>query len=100
MNVLVTGATGAIGAELVPRLVAGGHAVRAFAPDPAPVTASGLAGGGRGRGGVVRGDAVTGAGLAEALDGIDVAYFLIHSMETAAVSDGGFAHRDRRAAAQ
>jgi uncharacterized protein YbjT (DUF2867 family) len=93
MNVLVTGATGAIGAELVPRLVAGGHAVRAFARDPARVTASGLTG-------VVRGDAVTGAGLAEALDGIDVAYFLIHSMETAAAADGGFAHRDRRAAAQ
>src|SRR3954471_10040221 len=93
MNVLVTGATGAIGAELVPRLVAGGHAVRAFARDPARVTASGLAG-------VVRGDALTGAGLAKALDGIDVAYFLIHSMEAAAATDGGFAHRDRRAAAQ
>jgi uncharacterized protein YbjT (DUF2867 family) len=99
MNVLVTGATGAIGAGLVPRLVAGGHAVRAFARDPARVTASGLAG-------VVHGDAVTGAGLAEALDGIDVAYFLIHSMETAAARAptakplvDGFAHRDRRAAA-
>ena len=32
---------------------------------------------------VVRGDAVSGAGLDEALDGVDVAYFLIHSMETA-----------------
>lgn len=93
MNVLLTGATGAIGAGLVPRLVAGGHAVRAFARDPAGVAASGLSG-------VVRGDAVTGAGLAEALDGIDVAYFLIHSMETAAATDDGFAHRDRRAAAQ
>jgi uncharacterized protein YbjT (DUF2867 family) len=100
MNVLVTGATGAIGAGLVPRLVAGDHAVRAFARDPARVTASGLAG-------VVRGDAVTGAGLAEALGGIDVAYFLIHSMETPAAGAptakplvGGFAHRDRRAAAQ
>ncbi len=92
MNVLVTGATGAIGGELVPRLVAGGHAVRAFARDPARVTARGLDG-------VVRGDAVTGAGLAEALDGIDVAYFLIHSME-AAPTGGGFAHRDRHAAAE
>jgi uncharacterized protein YbjT (DUF2867 family) len=93
MNVLVTGATGAIGAELVPRLVGGGHAVRAFARDPSRVTAGGLAG-------VVRGDAVTGAGLAEALDGIEVAYFLIHSMEAAAVADGGFAERDRHAAAR
>jgi uncharacterized protein YbjT (DUF2867 family) len=93
MNILVTGATGAIGADLVPRLVGAGHAVRAFARDPARVAASGLSG-------VVRGDAVTGAGLDEALAGIDVAYFLIHSMETAAVGDGGFADRDRRAAAR
>ena len=33
MQVLVTGASGAIGAELVPRLARGGHAVRAFARD-------------------------------------------------------------------
>src|SRR4051794_16781167 len=100
MDVLVTGATGAIGSDLVPRLVGAGHAVRGFARDPARVTASGLSG-------VVRGDAVTGAGLAEALAGVDVAYFLIHSMETAAAAApaakpcaGGFADRDRRAAAQ
>src|SRR4051812_22756169 len=91
MNVLVTGVTGAIGAELVPRLVAAGHAVRGFAREPSRVTAAGLTG-------VVRGDAVTGDGLAEALAGIDVAYFLIHSMEAAAVVDGGFELRDRRAA--
>lgn len=92
MNVLVTGATGAIGSDLLPRLVGAGHAVRAFARDPGRVAASGLSG-------VVRGDAVTGEGLAEALAGIDVAYFLIHSMEAAAIANGGFAHRDRRAAA-
>lgn len=33
---------------------------------------------------VVSGDAVTGDGLDEALDGVDVAYYLIHSMEPAA----------------
>ena len=76
MQVLVTGASGAIGAELVPRLARGGHAVRAFARDPARVTAAGVAE-------VVRGDAVSGAGLDEALEAIEVAYFLIHSMETA-----------------
>jgi uncharacterized protein YbjT (DUF2867 family) len=91
MNVLVTGVTGAIGSELAPRLLGAGHAVRGFARDPSRVTVAGLDG-------VVRGDAVTGDGLAEALDGIDVAYFLIHSMEAAAAVDGGFAHRDRRAA--
>jgi uncharacterized protein YbjT (DUF2867 family) len=92
MNVLVTGASGAIGSELAPRLVGAGHAVRAFARDPSRVTAEGLDG-------IARGDAVTGEGLAEALAGIDVAYFLIHSMEAAATIDGGFAERDRRAAA-
>src|SRR4051794_35993459 len=92
MNVLVTGVTGAIGADLVPQLVAGGHDVRGLARDPSRVTAAGLVG-------VVRGDVVTGAGLDEALAGIDVAYFLIHSMEAAAAVDGGFAYRDRRAAA-
>src|SRR4051794_4997126 len=92
MNVLVTGVTGAIGSELVPLLAGAGHAVRGFARDPARVTVGGLAA-------VVRGDAVAGDGLAEALAGIDLAYFLIHSMEGAAAVDGGFAQRDRRAAA-
>jgi len=45
----------------------------------------------------VRGDAVTGAGLDEALDGVDVAYYLIHSMETGAQE--GFATREERSAA-
>jgi uncharacterized protein YbjT (DUF2867 family) len=99
MNVLVTGASGAIGADLVPRLAAAGHGVRAFARDPARVTVAGVER-------VFRGDAVIGAGLDAALDGIDVAYFLIHSMEAAAPGGpaaergaGGFAQRDRRAAA-
>ena len=77
MNVLVTGATGAIGADLVPRLAAAGHRVRAFARDPSRVTDPAVSE-------VVRGDAVAGTGLDAALAGIDVAYFLIHSMETSA----------------
>jgi uncharacterized protein YbjT (DUF2867 family) len=100
MNILVAGATGAIGADLVPRLVGAGHRVRALAREPARVAADGLSG-------VVRGDVVAGAGLEAALDGIDVAYFLIHSMEGGLRRDGsagdrpagGFAERDRRAAA-
>ena len=79
MHVLVTGATGFVGARLIPALERAGHDVRAFARDPARVP-EGIA--------VVRGDAVSGAGLDEALDGIDVAYYLIHSMESAA--HGGF----------
>jgi len=91
VQVLVTGASGAIGAELIPRLAADGHRVRAFGREPARIVAGGMSE-------VVRGDAISGAGLAEALDGIDVAYFLIHSMETAVNGTATFAERDRRAA--
>jgi hypothetical protein len=45
---------------------------------------------------VVRGDVLTGAGLADGLDGSDVAYYLVHSMGRGA--SGDFAADDRRAA--
>jgi hypothetical protein len=45
---------------------------------------------------MVTGDAVTGAGLDRALDGVDVAYFLIHSME--ADANGAFSVMERTAA--
>jgi uncharacterized protein YbjT (DUF2867 family) len=86
MDVLLTGASGYVGAALLPRLWDAGHAVRAFARDPSRV-APGVE--------VVRGDAITGEGLDEALSGIEVAYYLIHSMEPGA---DGFADRDRQAA--
>jgi uncharacterized protein YbjT (DUF2867 family) len=90
-DVLVTGASGAIGSDLAPRLLGAGHRVRGFARDPARVAVPGLAA-------VVLGDALTGEGLDAALDGVDVAYYLIHSMETAAQADGPFADRERRSA--
>lgn len=93
---LVTGASGSIGSALIPRLLRDGHAVRAFARDPARVRAEVP---------VVRGDVLTGAGLDEALDGIEVAYYLIHSMEAAAGRDfsqaeAASAQRFARAAAR
>jgi uncharacterized protein YbjT (DUF2867 family) len=91
VQVLVTGASGAIGAELIPRLAAGGHRVRAFGRHPERIVAQGVAE-------AVRGDAISGDGLRRALDGVDVAYFLIHSMETTVNGTGTFAERDRRAA--
>lgn len=50
---------------------------------------------------VVRGDVLTGEGLADALEGVEVAYYLIHSMEsgpTDTASPHGFAERERLAA--
>ncbi len=90
MNVLVTGASGFVGAALIPRLQRDGHTVRAFGRAAGRVRAEVP---------VVEGDAVTGAGLDAALEGVECAYFLIHSMETAGAANGGdFAERDRRAA--
>jgi uncharacterized protein YbjT (DUF2867 family) len=86
MRILLTGASGSIGASLAPGLARAGHELRGFARDPARVALDIP---------VVQGDAVTGAGLDEALDGIDVAYFLIHSMEG---ESDGFEVRERAAA--
>jgi uncharacterized protein YbjT (DUF2867 family) len=87
MRVLVTGATGFVGGRLVPELVAAGHEVRALVRDrgrydaPAGVT-------------VFEGDVLDRGSFEEALDGVDVAYYLIHSMH----AGEDFAERDRRAA--
>jgi uncharacterized protein YbjT (DUF2867 family) len=88
MRVLVTGITGYVGSSLAPRLVAAGHEVRGLSRRPADVAAGGVE--------LVEGDAVSGEGLDAALDGIEVAYYLIHSMEPS--GDGPFADRELRAA--
>jgi uncharacterized protein YbjT (DUF2867 family) len=92
MRILVTGVSGYVGAALVPRLAAQGHELRGFARSRERVAAAGVD-----LDDLVLGDAVTGAGLDRALDGVEVAYYLIHSMEGPA--GGAFPEQERRSAA-
>lgn len=90
LQTLVTGVSGYVGAALVPRLIRDGHSVRGFARSAERVRAAGIE-----LDDLVLGDATTGAGLDRALDGIDVAYYLIHSMEGVG---GAFVETERRQA--
>jgi uncharacterized protein YbjT (DUF2867 family) len=91
VRILVTGITGYVGGVLAPRLVRDGHDVVGMARRPVAEPAAG-------DGGipVVRGDVLSGEGLDAALAGVDVAYYLIHSMERA--SNGSFAQREQQGA--
>jgi uncharacterized protein YbjT (DUF2867 family) len=91
MQTLVTGVSGYVGAALAERLRGDGHRVRGFARTRERVAAAGVE-----LDELVLGDASTGWGLDRALDGVDVAYYLIHSMEGAAA--GAFADTELRSA--
>lgn len=88
--VLLTGASGYVGGRLLPRLRDARYRVRCLARQPEVV---------RERAGpgveVVAGDVLDRASLDAALDGVDVAYYLVHSMG----STGSFEDVDREAAA-
>lgn len=90
MRILVTGATGYIGGRLVPRLLDRGHDVRVLARDPRRLEGRDWADHVE----VTQGDLFDSASIAGMAAGVDVAYYLVHSMN--AGSD--FAERDRTAA--
>jgi uncharacterized protein YbjT (DUF2867 family) len=87
---LVTGATGYIGGRLVPELLDAGYQVRCLARDPGRLRDRPWAG----RVEVVRGDVTRPDTLPPALEGVDVAYYLVHALGTGS----SFEETDRRAA--
>jgi uncharacterized protein YbjT (DUF2867 family) len=87
VNILVTGISGYVGSRLAARLAGEGHTIRGLSRR-AHLQVPGAT--------VLTGDAVSGQGLPPALEGIDVAYFLIHSMERS--HDGTFSVREHAAA--
>ncbi|WP_306599136.1 SDR family oxidoreductase [Geothrix sp. 21YS21S-2] len=87
--ILLTGATGYVGGRLLRALEREGHALRCLVRQPGRL---------QGRVGpatqVVAGDVLENTGLGEALEGVEVAYYLVHSMGSA----GEFEADDRLAA--
>jgi uncharacterized protein YbjT (DUF2867 family) len=90
MKVLVTGATGYIGGRLVPLLISEGHEVRVLVREPRRLASKPW----EGQVEVSRGDVHEPSSLGQALEGMDAAYYLVHSM----CSGPDFARRDREAA--
>lgn len=88
---LVTGASGYIGGQLVPRLLDEGWSVRVLTRSRDSIAGRAWADEVE----VVEGSASRGDALRDALGGCDVAYYLIHSM----AGGDGFADRDRELAA-
>lgn len=84
LRVLVTGATGFIGRRLVPAVLEDGHEVRAMTRHPETY---------EGPGEPVGADVEDPDSLAAALDGVDVAVYLVHSLD-----DADFEAKDQAAA--
>ncbi|NYD56895.1 uncharacterized protein YbjT (DUF2867 family) [Nocardioides marinisabuli] len=84
LTVLVTGATGFVGRRLVPALLEAGHEVKAMTRHPDTY---------QGEGEAVFGDVDDPGSLAEPLAGVDVAIYLVHSLD-----DNDFERKDAEAA--
>ncbi|MEU2791959.1 SDR family oxidoreductase [Streptomyces sp. NPDC007100] len=87
---LVTGASGYIGGRLVPELLAAGYPVRCLARTPGKLRDHPWSG----RVETVQGDVTDERSLTKALEGVGVAYYLVHALGTGK----DFEETDRRAA--
>ncbi|WP_256106196.1 SDR family oxidoreductase [Streptomyces sp. ODS05-4] len=90
LRCLVTGATGYIGGRLVPELLRAGHRVRCLARTPQKLRDQPWAGDVE----TVQGDALDEESVGSAMQGVDVAYYLVHALGTGA----RFEEKDRQAA--
>ena len=77
-TVLVAGASGFVGSHLARALVEGGNDVRAMTRQPEAYDGAGTA---------VYGDVAEPASLSAALDGVDAAYYLVHSLDSSDFED-------------
>ena len=87
--ILLTGATGYVGGQLLEALLAAGYRVRCLARRPEALRDQGRSGAE-----VVAGDVLDRASVSAAMEGVETAYYLIHSMG----STGHFEEEDRLAA--
>jgi uncharacterized protein YbjT (DUF2867 family) len=94
-RVLILGATGFVGKRLLPELLGKGVKARLFVREPLKLREvspeSDIE--------VVKGDLLTGEGLEKALEGVRVAYYLVHSMGGRSIlQNREYAEKDRKAA--
>jgi uncharacterized protein YbjT (DUF2867 family) len=99
MRILLTGLSGFAGAALLPRLLEQGHELRALARDGERVRSAFASREDTSLADVelAIGDTLSGAGVLGAMRDVEVAYYLIHSMEPSA-SDDPFPARERASA--
>lgn len=90
MRILVTGATGYIGGRLIPKILERGHSVRVLVRDTERIRGRPWADGVE----LCAADLLQPATLRRAFDGMDAAFYLVHSMSGGA----DFARRDLEAA--